>query len=179
LLVDRLDDLDDLLLQDVSPRAAWALIKDERVMRQQIALQLNGSSNQLYTVDQEAVTADEKETDIRLRVASSGQQGAIELKIGESWSGRELRDTIKNQLVTKYMAAEKCRAGCLLVTVASDRAWEHPDTRESLDIDGLRAMLEKEARKVVADMGACLQLSVKVLDLRPRLVSESKPKPKT
>ncbi len=33
LLVDRLDDLDDLLLRDDSPRGAWALIGDEMVMR--------------------------------------------------------------------------------------------------------------------------------------------------
>ncbi len=179
VLVDRLDDLDDLLLQDVSPRAAWAMISDEKVMRQQIALQLRNASNQVYTVDQEAVTADEKETDIRLRVALSGQQGTIELKIGESWSGRELRDTIKNQLVAKYMAAESCRSGCLLVTVANDhRTWEHPDTGETLDINGLRAMLYAEAAKIVDDMGGCLRISIKVLDLRPRLAAESKLKVK-
>jgi len=177
VLVDRLDDLDDLLLQDVSPRAAWAAIKDEKVMRQQIALQLRNASNHVYTVDQEAVTADEKETDIRLRVALSGQQGTIELKIGESWSGRQLRDTIKSQLVTKYMAAESCRSGCLLVTVASgDRSWEHPDTGKMLDISGLREMLNAEAGRVVDDLGGSLRLAIKVLDLRSRLAVESRGK---
>ncbi len=179
VLVDRLDDLDDLLLQDVSPRDGWAMIQEERVMRQQIALQLHNTSNHVYTVDQEAVTADEKETDIRLRVALSGQQGTIELKLGERWSGRQLRDTIKNQLVTKYMAAESCRSGCLLITVASNRSWEHPETGEKLDIDGLRAMLDAEAAKLVTDMGGTVRLAVKVLDLRPRLVSEAKLKVKS
>lgn len=168
VLVDRLDDLEDLLLQDVSPRDAWALIKDEKVMRREIARALQHGSNHVYQVDQEAVTADEKETDIRLR-ALSGQQGTIELKLGENWSGRELRDTIKYQLVTKYMAAESSRSGCLLVTVASDRKWDHPDTAERLDIEGLRAMLETEAARIVHDMGESVRLTVKVLDLRPRL----------
>jgi len=179
VLVDRLDDLDDLLLQDVSPRTAWAAIKDEKVMRQQISLQLRNAATQIYTVDQEAVTADEKETDIRLRVALSGQQGTIELKIGENWSGRALRDTIKNQLVAKYMAAESCRSGCLLVTVASDRSWEHPDTGEMLDINGLRAMLNAEAAKVVDELGGYVRVAAKVLDLRPRLAAETKAKAKT
>lgn len=174
LLVDRLDDLDDLLLQDVSPRAAWAIIKDEKVMRQQIALQLRNGSNSIYTVDQEAVTADEKETDIRLRVATSGQQATIELKIGENWSGRQLRDTIKDQLVTKYMAAEQCRSGCLVVTATGDSGWKHPETSESLDIDGLRAMLCSEAAKIVEEMAGELRLAVKVIDLRPRLSANSK-----
>lgn len=174
VLVDRLDDLDDLLLQDTSPRAAWALIGDEKVMRQAIAHQLQNASNHVYTVDQEAVTADEKETDIRLRVPSSGQQATIELKIGDrGWSGRDLRDTIKNQLVMKYMAAETCRSGCLLVTVASARNWAHPENGEMLDIMGLRAMLDAEANRIVNEMGGSLRLAIKVLDLRPRLSSES------
>ncbi|MGC3027394.1 hypothetical protein ACPUER_19980 [Burkholderia sp. DN3021] len=176
LLVDRLDDLDDLLLQDVSPRAGWAQIKEEKVVRQLIALQLQSASNGAYTVDQEAVTADEKETDIRLRVASSGQQGTIELKIGEKWSGRELRDTIQNQLVAKYMAAEMCRSGCLLVTAVGDQGWKHPDTGASMGIVELQAMLDDEAARIVRDMGGCLRLAARVLDLRPRLVTEAKAK---
>lgn len=173
VLIDRLDDLDDLLLQDISPRAAWAVIRDEKVMRRLIALQLHNASNDAYTVDQEAVTADEKETDIRLRVASSGQQGTIELKIGENWTGRALRDTIRSQLVAKYMAAESCRSGCLVVTVASDRKWEHPDTGEVLDIAGLRALLNAEASKVIEDLSGSLRLAVKVLDLTPRLTANA------
>ncbi|GMV30141.1 MAG: hypothetical protein AMXMBFR59_22660 [Rhodanobacteraceae bacterium] len=174
-LKDRLNDLDDVLLQDDSPRALWASTTDERVIRQQIAKELRSAARHAYTVDQEAATADEKETDIRLRAVSSDQQATIELKIGESYSGRELRDTIKYQLVTKYMASENSRSGCLLVTVAKDgRTWLHPDTNEPLDADGLRTMLEAEAAQIVTEMGNCLRLSIKVLDLRPRLTTESK-----
>ncbi|MGC8100489.1 hypothetical protein [Metapseudomonas otitidis] len=169
VLTDRLDDIEDLLLQDISPREAWALIKNEKIMRRELARALHNASNNIYTVDQEAVTADEKETDIRLRTSS--QQGTIELKIGENWSGRDLRDTIKNQLVTRYMASENCRSGYLLVTVSSDRNWEHPDTADMLDIQGLRSMLESEAIRVSNDMAGCLRLAIKVLDLRPRLIS--------
>jgi hypothetical protein len=174
LLSDRLDDLDDLLLQDVSPRAAWAKISDEKVMRQQVAREMRNSANHAYTLDQEAVTADEKETDIRLRATTSEQQATIELKIGDDRSGRDLRDAIKNQLVTKYMAAESCRSGCLLVTVAKDRTWKHPDTGEDLDVAGLAAILQAEAAKIVEDMGGSLRLSARILDLRPRLSTERK-----
>jgi hypothetical protein len=89
-------------------------ITEEKVMRQQIALQLHNAANHAHIVEQEAVTADEKETDIRLRATASDQQTTIELKIGDGGSGRDLRDTIKNHLVTKYMAADSCRSGCLL-----------------------------------------------------------------
>lgn len=170
VLNDRLDEIDDLLLRDDSPREAWALIKDERIMRREIARILRSNSNHLYTVDQEAVTADEKETDIRLR-ALSGQQATIELKVGENWSGHDLRDTINNQLVEKYMAAESCRSGCLLITVARERNWKHPDTSQMINVDELRTMLETEAAKIVEEQGNSLKIKVKVLDLRPRLVT--------
>lgn len=173
LMVDRLDDFDDVLVQDVSPRAVLALISEERVMRQCIALQLKTSANRLYTVDQEAVTADEKETDIRLR-ALSGQEAIIELKVGEKdWSGKVLRDTLRKQLVAKYMAAECCKSGCLMVTVASNRQWEHPDSGVKIDVDGLRAMLEAEAQVIMVEMGGAVLLYVKILDLRPRLAKEN------
>lgn len=40
LMRDRLDDLEDDLVRDESPRASWALIEDETTMRQVIALRL-------------------------------------------------------------------------------------------------------------------------------------------
>ena len=54
LLKDRLSDLDDLLLHDDSPKEAWALISDEKIMRRVIARELRRTANSLYTVDQEA-----------------------------------------------------------------------------------------------------------------------------
>lgn len=171
LLRDRLDDLDDLLNQDDSPRDAWALIKIEKMMRREIARALRQSARGAYTISQEEVTGDENETDIRLHSTASEQQGVIEVKIAEqkAWTGRVLRDTLRTQIVAKYMRPENCRVGYLLVTVASDRSWDDPDTCKSLDIDGLREMLEREAGRIESENGGSLRLFVKVLDLRPRL----------
>ena len=76
--------MNDLLLRDTSPRDAWAGITDEKVMRREIARELSHAANGLYKVDQEAVTADEKETDIRLRSVVSEHEAVIELKLGDS-----------------------------------------------------------------------------------------------
>lgn len=174
LLRDRLDDLDELLLEDVSPRESWAAITEERVMRREIARELRNRSNNNYTVDQEAATADEKETDVRLR-ALSGQQAVIELKIGEKpRSAAKLRDALKDQLVNKYMAADECRAGCLLITINSDRTWQHPDTGATLDLAALVAWLNLEAQHIVNSLGGIMRLCAKGLDLRPRLSTENK-----
>ena len=174
LMLNRLDDLEELLLRDDSPREAWAGISAERIMRREIARVLGSKTNGVYSVDQEGVTADEKETDIRLRVAQYDLQGVIELKLGDGRSGRDLKDTLQNQIVAKYMAPENRRAGFLLVTVAKERNWDHPETAEKLDMNGLRTMLEVEAEKIMREMGGVLKLGVKVLDLRPRLPKENK-----
>jgi hypothetical protein len=162
LMRDRLDDIDDLLLQDISPRELWASITDEHVMRREIARALRETGKQSYTVDQEAVTADEKETDIRLR-SKSGQQGTIELKLADGRSGKDLFNTINDQLLTKYMAADDCRAGCLLVTIANDREWDHPKSGKRLSFEGLIAVLVEEAERLSRELGGTAKLMVKGL----------------
>lgn len=179
IMRDRLDDIDELLLRDTSPREAWAGIQDEKVLRREIARTLTDNANHLYTVDQEAATADEKETDIRLRSAGSGQQAVIELKVGEKdRSAGVLRATLKDQLLKKYMASDGCKSGCLYVSCATDRTWVHPDTRENLDLAGLIVMLDEEAERLAAELGGSVRIMAKGLDLRPRLKPERAAKSK-
>jgi hypothetical protein len=172
LMRDRLDDIDDLLLQDISPREMWASITDEKLLRRELAREFSNRSNNAYRVDQEAVTADEKETDVRLRSTTSGQQGTIELKVGDNRTALDLRDTLNNQLIEKYMAADDCKAGCLLVSISKDRKWEHPDTGKRLDVDGLNAVLQEEAERLELELGGAVKLMARLLDLRPRLMTE-------
>lgn len=172
ILCDRLADLDDLLLRDSSPRDAWAGITDERVMRREIARELSHAANGLYKVDQEAVTADEKETDIRLRSVVSDHEAVIELKLADGRSARYLRDTIYDQLVKKYMAAENSRSGCLLITLAKDRQWEHPDSGKHIGLTKLESLLRDEAKRVENSMGGSVAIALHIMDLRPRLPKE-------
>lgn len=177
---DRLDDIDDMLVQDTSHRETWAMISDERLMRREIARELHINANHVYTVDQEAATAEEKETDIRMRAATSTQQATIELKIGEKdRSAAELRKTLKDQLLVKYMAAENSRSGCLVITIASDKTWRHPDTNKVLDFHGLIAILNEEAERLSLERGGSARMMVKGYDLRPRLKTEKAAKAKT
>lgn len=169
LMRDRLDDLDDLLLSDVSPREAWAGITDERVMRRELARALREAARGAYNLDQEAVTADEKETDIRLRSTISMQQAVIELKLGDERSGRDLFDTMRDQLLKKYMAPAVCRAGCLVVTVARDREWEHPVMGKRIGFTELIRLLNDEAEAISRELRGAAKLMVKGLDLRARL----------
>jgi hypothetical protein len=173
LLVDRLDDLEELLLKDTGPRAGWASIDDENTLRPLIARELEVTSREAYTVDQEAVTTDGKETDIRLR-SVSGYQATIELKIGEKdRSARVLCDTIDDQLIKKYMAHRDARTGCLLVSVADpDRYWLHPDTGERIDRFGLQTLLQARAAAAQQRLGGEARVLARVLDLVQRLPKE-------
>ena len=75
LLVDRLDDLQELMLRDTGPRAAWAMVDDENTCRLAIAHVLEVASRGAYTVDQEAVSADGEQTDIRTPARSNRLSG--------------------------------------------------------------------------------------------------------
>ena len=174
LLSDRLDDLQGLMLQDTAPRAAWAMVTDENSLRPAIARELDLMSMGAYTVDQESVTVDGKETDIKFR-ALSGYQATIELKIGEKpRSGKELRDTIEDQLVNKYMAASNARTGCLVVTVAdAKKRWQHPDTGVLIDRHHLQQMLSEAAQLAQQRLGGDARVMARVLDLTPRLGKEA------
>lgn len=174
VLSDRLDDLQELMLRDTGPRAAWAMVADENSLRPAIAHELEIMANGAYTVDQEAVTADGKETDIRFRALST-YQATIELKIGEkSRSGRELRNTIEDQLVKKYMAHSKARTGCLIVTVADPKKrWQHPDTGAMLDWQQLQLLLNEAAQLAQQRLGGDARVMARVLNLTPRLGTEA------
>jgi hypothetical protein len=177
LLEYRIDDLQELMLRDTGPRAAWAMVDDENSLRPAIARELELGAKGAYTVDQEAVTVDGKETDIRLR-SLAGHQATIELKIGEKpRSGKELRDTIGQQLVRKYMAHKDARTGCLLVTVSDPyKRWRHPDTKASMDRFQLQEMLSAAAAEAQDRLGGNARVLACVLDLTPRLEPEKSSK---
>lgn len=174
LLVDRIDDLQELMLRDTGPRAAWAMVNDENSLRPAIARELELAAWGAYTVDQEAVTVDGKETDIRLR-SVSGHQATIELKVGEkSRSARMLRDTVEKQLVNKYMAHKMARTGCLLVTVSNPKKrWQHPETKALIDRFQLQELLDTAAQAAQQRLGGDARVMARVLDLTPRLTTEA------
>jgi hypothetical protein len=172
LLEHRLDDLEDLLRTDTSPRETWSRVKEEREMRRLIGHELEAMARGAYIVDQESVSAEEKEMDIRLVSTASPETGVIELKVGNERSGTDLRDTIQHQLVGKYLRPDRRKAGCLLVTVGRDRSWDHPVTGDRLDIDGLRHLLAEEALRVEHALHGSVRITTRVLDLRPPLPIE-------
>ncbi|MBX9400327.1 hypothetical protein K4L06_03325 [Lysobacter sp. BMK333-48F3] len=169
LLDTRLADVEDLLLQDASPRELWATISIERLLRRALAAELQKMARCAYTVNQEAVTGDEKESDIRLASTAAYLEAVIELKIGDKdYSFSDLRDALHAQLVGKYMAPEHRRVGCLLISVSTDRFWKDPDTGNRMEFEEVIARLDAEAKVLAANLGYGAFVAVRGLDLRPR-----------
>lgn len=173
VMVGRLEDINEMLLRDDSLLAIWALIKEETLMRRAFAHELGNKSNGIYKPNQEAVTGDEKETDIRLCSRISNHEAVIELKLAEKYSARELLDALHNQLVRKYMKPDNRRSGCLLLTLSKEKKWKHPDDGSLIDFDTLIQLLQDEAKRIMKSMGG-LRVYVHALDLRPRLPIEKK-----
>lgn len=169
LLDTRLADVEDLLLQDASPRELWATISIERLLRRALAAELQKMARCAYTVNQEAVTGDEKESDIRLASTAAHLEAVIELKIGDKdYSFSDLRDALHTQLVGKYMAPEHRRIGCLLISVSTDRFWKDPDTGNRMEFEEVIVRLDAEAKVLAASLGYGAFITVRGLDLRPR-----------
>ncbi|PIF38210.1 hypothetical protein CLU98_3452 [Burkholderiales bacterium 23] len=169
LLDTRLADIEDLLLQDVSPRELWATITLERLLRRALAAELQKMARGAYTVNQEAVTGDEKESDIRLVSTTAHLEAVIELKIGEKdYTFPDLRNALHMQLVGKYMVPEHRRVGCLLISIVKDRYWKDPDTGSRMEFEEVIARLSAEAKGLTANLGYGAFVAVRGLDLRPR-----------
>lgn len=168
LMLDRLEEVGDRLAADDTPREAWAALTLEHHMRRAIACILRDRAAGLYDVNQEAVTGDEKETDIRLTVAG-GQQGVIELKLGRRYSVAQLRQALHGQLIGRYLIPSNRRAGVLVITLASDRTWLVD--RRRIGFTELIALLDREAAEAVRAHPLALHVAVWGVDLRqgPRL----------
>ncbi|MNN58568.1 hypothetical protein D3C81_1736230 [compost metagenome] len=52
------------------------------------------------------------------------------------------------------------------MTVSKDRKWEHPETKELLDFNGLRKFLDEEAKAVEAELLGSIHIYTHLLDLR-------------
>nr|WP_298123946.1 hypothetical protein [uncultured Pseudoxanthomonas sp.] len=169
LLASRLDDLDDFILQDESSRQLWSTTNVEALMRRELSRFFRDREYGAYVVIQEAVTAEEKETDIRLRSTASNQEAVIELKIGENYSVRELEAALRTQLVERYLAPENRRAGCLLFTVRRDKHWVDPERGSSLTAQQVVEYLRAIADKLVVESGYQMYLTVRALNLVSRL----------
>ncbi|MEQ8042160.1 hypothetical protein ABQW67_04240 [Xanthomonas hortorum] len=169
VLAGRLDEIEDYLRQDVSPREAWVGFQEERLLRRALSAEFERLARDSYIVAQEGVTGDEKETDIRLVSKSDPSiQAVIELKVGENrYSIASFQKALREQLMEKYLLPEQRRVGALVISWRGNKTWDDPVTGEEVCFDEVIRRLNSEAQELAATLGSDAFLAVRGLDLSP------------
>ncbi|MFQ5953988.1 MAG: hypothetical protein ACE5JZ_02880 [Kiloniellales bacterium] len=175
VLLDRLDDLKaDLEGGDASEARLIRGVRVESVVRTWFASRLRASARGRYSVPPEEELADGTKPDLRIHNADVDAPVAIELKMADSWSYKELSDALKNQLVGQYLRDCRSRNGVFLLTWhGRKQRWRHPTRGRMLDFDQIVASLREEADRIVAQDEEVDVLAVVGVDLTRRTASAS------
>lgn len=115
---------------------------------------LDGRRRPWFSIVQEAETASEARTDLRLEQRGTGDALVIiEIKLVHKWSYQELLDKFRSQLVDRYLLNARTRHGLyLLVDVGGRPSGSMPDGSQP-DIAALAAMLNADADQMRASGG--------------------------
>src|SRR6185295_5862911 len=175
-MIGRLEDLAEFLSHhDFSPRRTWLGIEDESEMQVLLADRLENGAKGAYQVDREGEVADRKKTDIQLLATHCKQRAAIEVKIGDSWSLRELEQAIRDQLLGRYLRDASRKTGCLLLTYhGRKKRWKHPETNQWLTFAEVVEHLKVLARSIEEQEGYGVRLGVVPIDLTDRLLKSAR-----
>jgi hypothetical protein len=116
LVVCQLDDLKAWLeYGNDSPYQTWQRAESENEMRKNIAGWLNHGHHLQYTIAQEAEIANAQRPDFWVQCPNVCSPVPIELKLLENWTGPELCERLRNQLVGDYLREESARFGIMLL----------------------------------------------------------------
>ena len=167
IMNDRLEDLGyDLAHHDFTDRVTVCRITRESEIQRVLALRLHERRNNLYVVTREEEVADQKQPDIRLSVVDAKHRAAIEVKIADNWTLRELERALDEQLVGQYLRHENCSVGCLLLTYHGRKGhWVDSDRGLRMEFAGVVRLLKEQADQRERDSMYSIRVSVFGLDL--------------
>ncbi len=131
LAVELIEDLKEWLENgNDSPSCTWRNVNDETEMRNLILGQLRIFSRGRCTFAQEAELANAQRPDIWVQNPDVDSPVPVELKLLEKWSGPQLCERLRNQLVGDYLRERNARSGVMLLV------WRGSTTREKWKING-------------------------------------------
>lgn len=166
--MNRFEDLQyNLLHADFAQGPTVKLLSDEKAVQNWVAEQLRATHRNLYSVERESHVVDEKEPDIRLRARAADAVLSIEIKVAESWSGRQLEAALSDQLCGQYLRHSSARHGVLLLVHQKARAdgWQAVATDPPVSFNDLVAHLRGLADKIASASPDGPQPLVAMLDV--------------
>ena len=152
----------DVLRQDHMDRA------DETIIQLALAKEFEQRRNGAYTLEREPEVIDAKKPDIRINSDSVNCGIPIEIKVADSWSLRELKEAIKDQLVGRYMRSKDEQYGVFALTYHGKKQhWRHEiKGQQSMNIDQLSFYLQTYANELVKADSNLERIDVVTVDLR-------------
>ncbi|RTZ20994.1 hypothetical protein [Vibrio penaeicida] len=156
-----------------SPWMTWQRAAKENEVRTLIAAELRKSANGHYTVAEEPELANEQRMDIWLANPKVTSPVPIELKLlDKGWSGTDLCERLRNQLVGDYLREGNASCGVfLLVSQNSTKNWVIDAKR--VGIDKLASALKDYWKSIAHGYLGIDEIDVIVIDMNKRaLVSD-------
>jgi len=172
IVLYRIDDIfDDWETGDYSSKATLRQehVKraDETVVQLALANELKQRRHGVYTLEREPEIINAKKPDIRINSDAVNCGIPIEIKVADSWSLRELKEAIKDQLIGLYMRSKDERYGVLALTYhGKKQRWRHETKgQKSMNIGQLSFYLQAYANELVKTDGNLERIEVVTVDL--------------
>lgn len=155
---------------DDSVAKTWIRAPDETEMRNLISNVLKQKSNHKYTISQEDELANGQRTDIKFHNANVNSPVPVELKIlDKSWTGTDLCERLRNQLVGDYLRESNATCGIfLLVSKECEKKWKINSRLTNLT--NLESSLENYWQGIAKDWSNVDSIKVIVIDLNKRSI---------
>lgn len=153
---------------DYSPYQTWQRVEHETEMRNLIADELRKMANNKYSISQENELANSQRTDIRLDNPIVNNPVPIELKIlDKGWSGSDLCERLRNQLVGDYLRERT--AGCgifLLISLSTNKNWKIQGN--TISLTELERALQEYWYSIAHEWVGIDSIKIVVIDLNKR-----------
>jgi hypothetical protein len=168
VLVSRLDDMQhDLLHGDFAQGLTLKSRPKEVDVQNWVADRLRLKQGRAFSVEREPHVINEKEPDVRIRAKATDASVAMEIKVAENWTLKELDDALEVQLCGRYLRASDGRFGVLLLVHqdARRKGWEDTTTATYLSFAEVVARLSARAAVIAGAHHDSPQPEVCVLDV--------------
>lgn len=168
VLLRRLEDMQhDLLHGDFSQGLTLKALPHEVDVQNWVADRLRLKQRLTFSVERETHVAGEKEPDIRVRAKATDAAVAMEIKVAETWTLKELEDALEVQLCGQYLRAQDGRYGVLLLVHQKPRVkgWEDAATGAFLSFEEVVPRLSAKAALIAGSHHDAPQPEVAVLDV--------------
>ncbi len=148
VLISRLEDMQhDLLHGDFAQGLTLKSRPKEVDVQNWVADRLRLKQGRAFSVEREPHVIDEREPDVRIRAKATDASVAMEIKVAESWTLKQLDDALDIQLCGRYLRASDGRYGVLLLVHqhAPPKGWKGTATGRYLSFTVVVARLSARA----------------------------------